>query len=155
LSVPLNDRCASRPALVIAAHLYESILAHVRRTYPHEACGVVAGPRGTGRAERHIELVNSVRSSVAFDVDPIDLLRVYRDLDARDEDVVVAYHSHPNAPAYPSQTDIAYATSPEAHYVIASVLDREIGEFRSFRIDDGRVTEEHVIVEPPPAGDTS
>ena len=152
--MPLNDGRAPRPALVIAAHLYESMLAHVRRTYPYEACGIIAGPRGTGRAEHHIELVNSARSSVAFDVEPIDLLRVYRDLDARGEDVVIVYHSHPHAAAYPSQTDIDYATAPGAHYVIVSVLDRQIGEIRSFRIDDGLVTEERVIVETAPTGET-
>lgn len=141
------------PTLVIASGIYESVLAHVRRAYPYEACGIVAG--GAGLAERHVELVNSARSPVAFDVEPVELLRVYHELDTRGEDITIMYHSHPHAPAYPSQTDIACATNPDAHYVIVSVLDREIEEFRSFRIADELVTEERVIVESRSGGERS
>jgi proteasome lid subunit RPN8/RPN11 len=65
---------------------------------------------------------------------------------------VVIYHSHTATEAYPSRTDIAYASEPGVHYVVVST--RETGpepgpvEFRSFRIADGEVTEEEVSVVP-------
>jgi proteasome lid subunit RPN8/RPN11 len=76
----------------------------------------------------------------------MDLLRLYRDLDDRDEVPVVIYHSHTATEAYPSRTDISYASEPEAHYVLVSTREPETAEFRSFRIVDGVVTEEPVEV---------
>ena len=64
------------------------------------------------------------------------------------------YHSHTATEAYPSRTDIAYASEPEAHYVLVSTRDADEVEFRSFRIVDGVVTEEEVrVTEDDPAGD--
>ena len=48
--------------------------------------------------------------------------------------------------AYPSRTDIAYASEPGAHYVLVSTREPDRAEFRSFRIVDGVVTEEEVRV---------
>ena len=56
------------------------------------------------------------------------------------------YHSHTATEAYPSRTDITYASEPDAHYVLVSTRDDEATEFRSFRIVDGVVTEEPVEV---------
>ena len=67
-----------------------------------------------------------------------------------DEVPVVVYHSHTATEAYPSRTDISYASEPEAHYVLVST--RETGqddgpyELRSYRIVDGVVTEEPVEI---------
>jgi len=69
---------------------------------------------------------------------------VWREMDDRDEEPVVIYHSHTATEAYPSRTDISYASEPEAHYVLVSTRDPDEVEFRSFRIVDGVVTEEEV-----------
>ena len=63
---------------------------------------------------------------------------------ANDEEPVVIYHSHTATEAYPSRTDISYASEPNAHYVLVSTRDPDSAEFRSFRIVDGVVTEEPV-----------
>ena len=58
------------------------------------------------------------------------------------------YHSHTETEARPSRTDIAYASEPEAHYVLVSTRE-EIApatEFRSFRIIEGVVSEEEVSI---------
>jgi proteasome lid subunit RPN8/RPN11 len=54
--------------------------------------------------------------------------------------------SHTATEAYPSRTDISYASEPEAHYVLVSTREPHTHEFRSFRIVDGVVTEEDVEV---------
>ncbi len=59
---------------------------------------------------------------------------------------MVIYHSHTATEAYPSRTDISYASEPGAHYVLVSTRDPDTEEFRSFRIVDGVVTEEDVRV---------
>jgi proteasome lid subunit RPN8/RPN11 len=67
-------------------------------------------------------------------------------MDDKDEEPVVIYHSHTATEAYPSRTDISYASEPHAHYVLVSTKDEHETEFRSYRIVDGVVTEEPVTV---------
>ena len=131
--------------LVIRADLVDEILAHARRDHPDEACGVVAGPEDSDRPERFVPMLNAARSPTFYEFDSGDLLRLYRDMDARGEVPVVVYHSHTATEAYPSRTDISYASEPEAHYVLVSTRTEE-RELRSFRIVDGVVTEEDVDV---------
>ncbi|CAA9327269.1 MAG: CysO-cysteine peptidase [uncultured Nocardioidaceae bacterium] len=129
---------------------YDAIVAHARRDHPDEACGVVAGPAGTDRPERFVPMLNAAMSPTFYEFDSADLLALYREMDERDEEPVVVYHSHTATEAYPSRTDIALAQEPGAHYVLVST--RECGngpgpvEFRSYRIVDGSVSEEDVSV---------
>ena len=136
--------------LEIPADILESIIAHARQDHPDEACGIVAGPAATGRAERFISMINAARSPTFYEFDSLDLLRLYRELDDRDEVPVVIYHSHTATEAYPSRTDISFASEPGAHYLLVSTRDcgHDEGpvEVRSYRIVDGEVTEEPVEV---------
>ena len=139
--------------LSIERDLHDAIVAHARRDHPDEACGVVAGPEGSNRPERFVPMVNAASSPTFYEFDPMDLLRLYREMDDRGEEPVVVYHSHTATEAYPSRTDIGLAMEPNAHYVVVST--REGGnsegpvEFRSYRIVDGTVTEEDVEIVPP------
>ena len=129
---------------------YDAIVAHARRDHPDEACGVVAGPVGSGRPQRFIPMLNAARSPTFYEFDTHDLLRLYREMDERDEEPVVVYHSHTATDAYPSRTDVSYASEPGAHYVLVSTAESGNDEgpvsFRSFRIVDGEITEEEVRV---------
>jgi proteasome lid subunit RPN8/RPN11 len=137
------------PTLTITQVLFDQIVAHARKDHPDEACGVVAGPVGEGRPERFVPMLNAARSPTFYEFDSQDLLKLYRDMDDRDEEPVIIYHSHTATEAYPSRTDIAYANEPGAHYVLVSTADSdEAGpfQFRSYQILEGVVTEEDVKV---------
>lgn len=134
---------------MLSSDLAEQMVAHARRDHPDEACGVIAGPDYT-RPTRFIPMVNAARSPTFYEFDSSDLLRLYRDMDDRDEVPSVIYHSHTATQAYPSRTDIAYASEPDAHYVLIST--RETGdsegpyEMRSFHIVDGEVAEDVLVI---------
>jgi [CysO sulfur-carrier protein]-S-L-cysteine hydrolase len=132
--------------LQIRRELVDEIVAHARRDHPDEACGVIAGPEGSDNPERYIPMLNAARSPTFYEFDSGDLLRLYRDMDAKDEVPVVVYHSHTATDAYPSRTDVSYASEPDAHYVLVSTKDPDSHEFRSYRIVDGVITEEPVKV---------
>jgi proteasome lid subunit RPN8/RPN11 len=132
--------------LTIDQATYDAIVAHARADHPDEACGVVAGPAGSDRPERFIPMANAARSPTFYEFDSMDLLKLYREMEARDEVPVVVYHSHTATEAYPSRTDVALAAEPDAHYVLVSTREPDVTEFRSFRIVDGAVTEEPVRV---------
>ena len=89
-------------------------------------------------------MLNAARSPTFYEFDSADLLALYKEMDANDEEPVVVYHSHTATEAYPSRTDIGLAQEPNAHYVLVSTRSADETEFRSFRIVDGQVTEEPV-----------
>ena len=136
--------------LTIDQATYDGIVAHAKKDHPDEACGIVAGPEGSDRAERLVEMVNAAGSPTFYEFDSTELLALYKQMWANDEEPVVIYHSHTATEAYPSRTDIGLASEPGAHYVLVST--REHGnsegpvEFRSYRIIDGNVTEEDVVI---------
>ena len=132
--------------LTITHELHDKIVAHARRDHPDEACGVLAGRAGGDRPERFIAMTNAERSPTFYRFDSAEQFRVWRDMDDRDEEPVVIYHSHTATEAYPSRTDVAYASEPGAHYVLVSTRDESQTEFRSFRIADGEVSEEPVTI---------
>ena len=136
--------------LTIPAAVRDAIIAHAKRDHPDEACGIVAGPEGSDRPERVVEMVNAAGSPTFYEFDSGERLALYKEMWTKDEEPVVIYHSHTATEAYPSRTDIGLAAEPGAHYVLVST--REHGnsegpvEFRSYRIVDGTVTEEDVRV---------
>jgi [CysO sulfur-carrier protein]-S-L-cysteine hydrolase len=132
--------------LTLTQATYDAIVAHARRDHPDEACGIIAGPVGSDRAERIVEMLNAERSPTFYRFDSMEQLRVWREMDERDEEPVVIYHSHTATEARPSRTDIGLAGEPGAHYVLVSTREPDETEFRSFRIVDGEVTEEPVEI---------
>jgi proteasome lid subunit RPN8/RPN11 len=132
--------------LRIRRELVDEIVAHARRDHPDEACGVIAGAEGSDVPERFIPMLNAARSPTFYEFDSGDLLRLYREMDAKDEEPVVIYHSHTATEAYPSRTDASIAAEPGAHYVLVSTRDPEVHEFRSYRIVDAEITEEPVEI---------
>src|SRR5699024_3406869 len=62
--------------LRIDRSIYDQIVAHARRDHPDEACGVVAGPEGSDRPERFIEMVNAERSPTFYRFDSKEQLKV-------------------------------------------------------------------------------
>ncbi|WP_131740300.1 Mov34/MPN/PAD-1 family protein [Actinomadura roseirufa] len=132
--------------LTIERALVDQIVAHARADHPDEACGVIAGPAGSGRPVRFVAMTNVERSPTFYRFDSMEQFKVWREIEDRDEELVVIYHSHTATEAYPSRTDISIAAEPDAHYVLVSTRDPEEIEFRSYRIVDGVVTEEEVTI---------
>ncbi len=132
--------------LTLDAATVAAIIAHARRDHPDEACGIVAGPAGSDRAERMIPMTNAERSPTFYRFDSMEQFRVWREMGDADEVPVVIYHSHTATEAYPSRTDISLASEPDAHYLLVSTREPDTEEFRSYRIVDGTVTEEEVRV---------
>ncbi len=122
----------------------DEIIDHARADAPNECCGIIAGNDGT--ASKLYRAINAEASPYRYNVEPKDLLRIHRDLDTHDWDVLGIYHSHTHTEAYPSPTDVRLAAWPEAHYLIVSLADETNPVLRAFRIRDGQVTEEEIEI---------
>ena len=131
--------------VVLSRDHLASVLAQAREEAPLECCGLLLG-RGR-RVERVFRGTNLDRSPVTYNMDPQELFRAHREMEAQGLDLVAIYHSHPRTRAYPSSTDVAKATYPDAAYLIVSLQDASAPDVRMFRIQDGRISEGIVIVE--------
>jgi proteasome lid subunit RPN8/RPN11 len=127
----------------------DEIAALAYEAYPYECCGLIAAAPGPDTASatvsRFYRCRNAAESAKVYTIDPMDHLRSERDAEANGWDIVGVVHSHTHTEPYPSPTDIGQAPDPGWHYVIVS-LKRESPELRSYRIVDGAVTEEAVVV---------
>jgi proteasome lid subunit RPN8/RPN11 len=100
---------------------------HARRGYPDEVCGVLVGQRaGEVTVESVIPVANRERETprVRYQIAPEDLLRIQRESREKYLDIVGFYHSHPDHPARPSETDrriAAEGLSDGVAHVVVSV----------------------------------
>lgn len=120
------------------------MIAHALDEYPLEMCGLLAGPTNN-RAPSFTACRNDARSARVYELNPKDYMRAEMAADDLDWEITGVVHSHTHSEPYPSPTDVEAAVSPNWHYVIVS-LKREAPEVRSFRIADGQITEESVVV---------
>jgi proteasome lid subunit RPN8/RPN11 len=125
--------------------LLDEIVAHCQGEYPNEACGLVAGKEGIALGV--IPMRNADVSPATYRFDPDEQYRVFEEMEEEGLGVFGIFHSHTHSEAYPSATDRRQAFYPEAHYLILSLQDRAAPQLRGFRILDGEVTEEDVMIE--------
>jgi proteasome lid subunit RPN8/RPN11 len=134
--------------------MLDEMVSHATEDLPNECCGIIAGKDGV--ATRFYRTGNAEASPFRYSIDPRDLLRIEREMDAEGWQVLVIYHSHVASDAYPSPTDVRLSQwqgtdppvdlYPGAHYVLVSLKDRAEPVVRSYQISKGVVTEEDLLV---------
>lgn len=137
------------PRLEIAGDLYEAMIAYVQRQAPEEACGLIAFDRRQ-RAVMLFPGTNVEHSTTRYVMDNGEVEDALVEMDRRGWELGAIFHSHPETPAEPSNTDLQYAFYPNALMVIIS-LASERPEVRAFRVD-GPVREVSVKVLGQPSG---
>jgi proteasome lid subunit RPN8/RPN11 len=100
---------AAEPVIRLGVGVLESIRTEAARAYPHEGCGALLG-RGSDVSEA-IPLPNTEQGSprTRFSVSPRDYLATEDAAEARGLTLLGFWHSHPDHPARPSETDRAFA----------------------------------------------
>ena len=109
--------------LLLPARFCRSIAEHAREAYPHEACGLVIGTEDrVTRVVRCPNVAPAAERRHRFEIDPRAVINVRRVLRASGEAVLGFYHSHPDAEARPSRTDLEYVRLwPETVWLITPV----------------------------------
>ena len=130
----------------IDAALLERILAHARRDFPNECCGMIA--MRDGEAVAIPEATNVAASPLRFEVDGREIIEAQDTFEADGADLGAIYHSHTRSEPYPSQTDVNFAAGwPGVEWLIVGLRRDDEPTVRSYRIDDGVVAEVAVDVE--------
>jgi proteasome lid subunit RPN8/RPN11 len=86
----------------------DTIEAHARRGHPYEVCGVLLGRTGSGIVVEDAIAVENREEDlprVRYRIAPEDLLAIQAEARRGGRDIVGFYHSHPDHPARPSETD--------------------------------------------------
>lgn len=125
---------------------HADVLAEIRRhgedTYPEECCGFLIGRLHDGENEvvaaRRAVNRNENRREDRYVIAPEDYLAAERAARRDELDIVGMYHSHPDHPARPSQTDLQQATFPGYTYVIVSVRNGEAADVTAWSLAEDR-----------------
>ncbi|MEM1334302.1 MAG: M67 family metallopeptidase [Actinomycetota bacterium] len=135
----------------VSAEIIAQIVTRAQREYPLEMCGLVAGPPASAGGPGDVGSIfygcrNTEESARVFTVHPLDHLAAEDDADDRGWEINAVVHSHTHSEPYPSPTDVASAVDADWHYVIVG-LRRSDPEVRSYRIVDGEVSPEPLVVD--------
>lgn len=102
----------------------KQIYAHAKETYPYECCGFLLGSFDDGGLVQQVKpATNQNRERTdRFIISPEEFAQVQFAADDARLEIIGIYHSHPDWPPIPSQTDMESAWE-EVYYLIASVHD--------------------------------
>ena len=124
--------------------IYDQMLTHAKAEAPMECCGLLAGRNGT--VEHIYPMANIEQSPVRYLIDPKEQFAVFKEMRAREIELLAIYHSHPQTAAYPSATDVRLAYYPDAVYVILSLQDRARPVVNAYRIVEEKITSEELKI---------
>lgn len=123
------------------------MITHAKEDFPLECCGILAG-QGE-EITRLYRIPNRDKSKVSYLMDPKEQIRVFKEMRNNGLELKAIYHSHPNHPPYPSQTDVELAYYPEAVYIIISINDKKETAVRGFRIINKEISEISLLFQHP------
>ncbi len=133
--------------LVLPGDVRRDLETWIGGGYPEETCGLLIGRSHLGRTEAaratHARNLARERARDRYDLDPQDYLAA--DVAAREAglEIVGVWHSHPDHPAEPSETDRMAAWEGWS-YVIVEVTQAGARTLRSWRLSGERFVEEPV-----------
>src|SRR5689334_17305285 len=112
--------------------------------YPNECCGILFGRdlsdgacirRIVERLEPMANVWDEAEQKRRFAIDPLALMKAEKSASAEGQAVLGFYHSHPDHPARPSETDRQFGW-PYYSYVIVAIANREAVDMTSWVLDE-------------------
>jgi proteasome lid subunit RPN8/RPN11 len=121
-----------RPGTHIRRDVLAIIRAAARAEYPNECCGVLVGRDDAvhGRFIAHVAAIPNERRGRQFLIED-HTLRAADSAAAQDGSLVLGFfHSHPDARALPSETDLALAWPWYTYVIVSAPAGDEIAAWR-------------------------
>lgn len=123
---------------------FDEIVDHARQEVPDECCGVLIGRNG--KIIKLVRATNVEHSPVRYSIEPNELIKIYQEMTEKGLELLAIYHSHPQKEAYPSDTDIEYASFPQSIYIIISLINFSQPVIKAFNIIQGEITEQELKI---------
>jgi proteasome lid subunit RPN8/RPN11 len=127
--------------VTLAAEARATIEQHGAETYPYECCGALYGD-ASGTSFSVVEAVRLPNTTSdgprrRFLIQPSDYLAAEKHARTTKRAFIGFYHSHPDHPARPSQTDLDHAW-PNMLYTITSVREGVARETTAWQLREDR-----------------
>ncbi|HXX80292.1 MAG TPA: M67 family metallopeptidase [Thermodesulfovibrionales bacterium] len=129
--------------LIIPQRVFDEMIAHCKKGYPYEACGILAGEGNM--VSKIYTMTNIEKSPVSYLLDSKEQFNVMKDMRENNISMVAIFHSHPSSAAYPSRTDVNLAFYEDAVYAIVS-LSEHTPVVKGFSINGGKIDEVEVSI---------
>lgn len=104
----------------ISKDAFEGIVEHAEEGFPLEVCGVLIGKGGDVATYRRCRNLNTQRAHDRYELDPLSFQEADDWARGSSQEILGVYHSHPDHPSIPSETDRGMAW-PEWIYLIVSI----------------------------------
>lgn len=135
----MNRKPEAAPAagkLLLPHPVQAALAAAAAAAWPQEACGLLLGRRQPGQVQ--VDAFAATRNAAAdprsgYLVPPLELLAADHEARRYGREIVAIWHSHPDAPARPSQRDVAEAWRGYP-YGIQAATRAGAGELRFFEL---------------------
>ena len=121
----------------------DEMVKHAREEYPRECCGMLAG-RDTA-ITKLFKIKNIAQRMDEYELDPLEQVKAFEEIDRLSLHLLGIYHSHPNHPCYPSGMDINQAFYPDTLFFIIALKDMTTFQLKAFKMCGGDVEEETII----------
>lgn len=135
-------RRAGMSGLRLPRAVYAALRSHGEEAYPQECCGVLLGRREEDgwRVEAAVRTPNASAGDARrrYAIASAELVRIACQARAQGMEIAGFYHSHPDAGAQWSATDLAEAHWLGCCYVITAVAQGAAAETRAFLLDGTR-----------------
>ncbi|BAZ95203.1 metal-dependent proteiase [Thiohalobacter thiocyanaticus] len=132
-------------SITLPSSLIKPLLETALTTPEVEVCGLIGHRPEAGYDIYPVANVAQHPQS-RFELDPAGQIAAMRTMREKGETLFAIYHSHPDAPARPSTTDIEQAAYPEALNLIISLQDRDAPEVRGWWIRGGDAREAVIVI---------
>ena len=120
----------------------EEMVQHAREQSPRECCGMLAGKNAV--ITKLFKIKNIAQRMDEYELDPLEQVNAFEEIDRLSLKLLGVYHSHPNHPCYPSGLDIRQAFYPGTLFFIISLEDTTF-QLKAFTMCEGSVEEEIII----------
>jgi proteasome lid subunit RPN8/RPN11 len=136
----------------LSAQSCDDICQHAQATFPEECCGAILSRDGVEEVRHITNMQNAMHAkdphsyprnaTIAYFMDPKELLAVMKEVDSGRAELQAFYHSHPNHDAYFSAEDKTRAmfgdepAYPDTTYLVISIYDRQVQTIRAYRWEE-------------------
>lgn len=124
----------------------KDVSEYCEKIYPEEACGLLIGKRLPAEDLSSVTVHDIIFTKnisrhprQKFEIDPVTLFKVMKDLRGTGDTIIGHFHSHPDHPAVASETDEKMIYDHRLYWVILSVVEGktvELAQYHPHQEDD-------------------
>lgn len=121
--------------MTIPTSVLSGIKRHAEAGYPNEVCGLLIGRGSSVEAFIEAKNLNVERARDRYELDPLSFMKADDFARSRGLEVIGIYHSHPDHPPLPSETDRTRAWHGWV-YLIVSVEGGRVSSQRAWLLSE-------------------